>query len=182
MPNWCSSEFAFKGDKQELKDFHKKLNYLSSPENTNQVENGFGTNWLGNIVHGFGFDWEKISCRGTLHLPDEGFDPEKDDYLLIETETAWVPLPEMWEIILEKFYPNISFVFNSIEEGCGIYINTDVEHTIFPEQYYLSVYDPINDEYEEEFCESKEELEGYIKKLKATDEYNVHEFEEYYVQ
>lgn len=180
MPNWCLSRFAFKGDKEELKNFNDKIRYFTSSENKNQIENGFGPNWLGNVVHGFGFNWERISCRGALNMPEKEFDPEKDKYLMVETDTAWAPMPEMWDIILSRFYPSLSYVFTAFEEGCGLYINTDIEHTIFPERYYVSVYDPINNEFDSEFCESKEELKEYLKSLKKTDEYNVFEFEEYY--
>lgn len=34
----------------------------------------------------------------------------------------------MWDKILEKFYPEITYVFCAEEPECGLYINTDVDN------------------------------------------------------
>lgn len=142
MPNWCYSEYAFTGPKIALEDLHEKINrYTSKPRyDGSEVKHYcFGRFWLSNIVGGFGLDPEQERCRG------EVFDINlTDEALFVSTETAWSPMPTMWENILEKHYaddngvPYVSFVFAAEEPGMCIYVNTDTEHWFFREKYLLS--------------------------------------------
>ena len=106
MPNWCTTSYVFRGDENEIKDFYNKIKSFTSKE---RVLNDFGNKWLGNIVDGFGFNWEEIPCRGRMNY-----------------------FPEMWDKIIEKHYPSITYVLISEECGMGIYINTDLEGEDFP--------------------------------------------------
>lgn len=52
---------------------------------------------------------------------------EGKDCLFLSTETAWAPMPEMWDAIFEKHFRAenetilISYVFLSEEPGCDLY-------------------------------------------------------------
>ena len=114
MPNWCTTSYVFRGKENEIKDFYNKIKSFISKE---RVPNDFGNNWLGNIVDGFGFNYDEIPCRGHIdYFPET----EEDDRLELSTETAWYPMTEMWDKIIEKYYPSITYVLISEECGMGI--------------------------------------------------------------
>ena len=129
MPNWCTTSYVFRGDENEIKDFYNKIKSFTSKE---RVLNDFGNKWLGNIVDGFGFNWEEIPCRGRMNYFPETEEATYPDILELSTETAWEPMTEMWDKIIEKHYPSITYVLISEECGMGIYINTDLEGEDFP--------------------------------------------------
>jgi len=124
MPNWCTTSYVFKGNENEIKDFYSKIKSFTSKE---RVPNDFGNFWLGNVVDGFGFDWKEIRCRGKITYLQNIFDYLKEpDRFELSTETAWEPMTEMWDKIIEKYYPSITYVLIAEECGMGIYINTDL--------------------------------------------------------
>lgn len=67
------------------------------------VQNGFGITWLGCLVEALGESWEKIYCRGTWdNLKFNG------EVLTFNTETAWSPCNEMFDMVCEK-YPTLRY-------------------------------------------------------------------------
>ena len=52
MPNWCSTKIEFTGTTADLADFHDKIVKYTTTE---LASSGFGKDWLGNVLHGFGF-------------------------------------------------------------------------------------------------------------------------------
>ena len=123
MPNWCTTSYVFRGNKNEIKDFYDKIKSFTSKE---RISNSFGNFWLGNIVNGFGFDYNEIPCRGLVTYFPETEEDTYPDRLELSTETAWYPMTEMWDKIIEKYYPSITYVLIAEECGNGIYINTDL--------------------------------------------------------
>ena len=55
----------------------------------------------------------------------------------MSTHTAWTYMNEMWDEILTKYYPSISYVFIAEEPGSEIYVNTDLEGSIYPQRFYV---------------------------------------------
>ena len=133
MPNWCTTSYAFRGNKNEIRDFSNKIKSFTSKE---RVPNDFGDNWLGNIVDGFGFNWGEIPCKGSITYFNPDDVPER---LELSTETAWNPLTEMWDKIIEKHYPSITYVLIAEEPGMGIYINTDLTGDDFSERFNVDL-------------------------------------------
>lgn len=132
MPNWCTTSYVFRGNENEIKDFYNKIKSFVSKK---RVPNDFGDSWLGNIVDGFGFDYNEIPCRGFIdYFPeiDEDTDPGR---LELSTETAWGPMTEMWDKIIAKYYPSITYVLIAEEPGCNLYVNTDTEGYDFTERF-----------------------------------------------
>lgn len=133
MPNWCYSKFRFTGDKDQLKDFYNKVKYFISDE-FKGIENDFGTSWLGNVLHGFEINDDKLNYRGDIYdITDNGDNVEICNY------SAWNDNADMWSAIIEKHYDNICFVFISEEEGMGLYINTDIEGKYYKEKYVCRI-------------------------------------------
>ncbi len=134
MPNWCTTSYVFRGDEKEIKDFYNKIKSFTSKE---RIQNDFGDFWLGNVVDGFGFDYNEIPCRGLIdYFPDSQEDTDPDR-LELSTQTAWEPMTEMWNKIIEKYYPSISYVFIAEEPGCELYINTDLTGEDFSERFSI---------------------------------------------
>ena len=131
MPNWCTTSYVFRGNENEIKDFYDKLKSFTSKE---RIPNNFGNFWLGNIVDGFGFDYNEIPCRGRIdYFPEpEDTDPDRLEF---STWTAWRPMIKMWDEIIAKFYPSLTYVLIAEEPGCDVYINTDIEGEDFTERF-----------------------------------------------
>ena len=110
MPNWCYSDYAFTGNVDEIPNFHDKLISLTSKE---CVPSGFGNSWLGNIVDGFGFNYNEIPCRGEVdYISDIGECCDENEFY-ITVHTAWEYKNEMWDKIIAKYYPSIEYVFRA---------------------------------------------------------------------
>ena len=124
MPNWCSTRITINHENvDELKNLEALINECTR---TNYMENGFGLKWLGNIVGNSGIgtvDTKKstdLRCRGSLTYMEL-----YDNQLTIDTETAWVPMLEMWVKLLEKYLPDAELIYMAEEPGCAIYCTND---------------------------------------------------------
>lgn len=53
MPNWCFASYVIEGEKKEIDGLEQMMRKLDSMEKP-AVENGFGTKWLGCLVHELG--------------------------------------------------------------------------------------------------------------------------------
>lgn len=122
MPNWCSTTYIFRGDKDELDILYDKIAKWTA---SSFVKTDFGRDWLGNILYGAGLG-DRIDnpdangylrCRGTLVdiYPFDG-------YLQLTTETAWNPMSKMWDAVIEQLgLTTVGFTFMAEECGCGLY-------------------------------------------------------------
>lgn len=151
MPNWCSNIIVIEeGNKPEIEKLGALIQKWTSQS---YVKNGFGDNWLGNIVYGAGFkrsDEDKESgfkCRGSITDMDLN---EEDGILCITTETAWGPMNEMWHAIIEKFAPNSFFQCCSEEPGNEYFcIEEDKGCTrYFQDDYFVEVWSENNKNFE----------------------------------
>ncbi len=182
MPNWCESKFAFVVDDLKNKSELKRLyDNLSKACNTHcPEENGFGDSWLGHVAIIHNIPWKSIRCRGYISHIDDFNDIA--NHFVIGTETAWGPLTDFGDCILEQ-YKGVSYVYMAEEEGNEIYINTDISGKIFPDKYMFynedvgSLY--FKDEsdfvkYVSKYLEKKfeyfDEIKKYIDSLRSSDE------------
>ena len=123
MPNWCYTNITINGNENDLKVFNKLLDQWTSRD---YMKNGFGHNWLGNIVLGSGIGTVDINpetdirCRGVITQKQLC-----DDMLDIQTETAWGPMLDMWVKLVEKFIPDADITYAAEEGGCGIFCTND---------------------------------------------------------
>ncbi len=164
MPNWCVNTIQIK-DEQEVLENLKSL--IVEWTKKNYCSNGFGLNWLGNIVGNSGVDDMStgdftVACRGTLD------DMELSDNTLgISTSTAWGPANKMWLKVLEKYAPNAEYIYESIEEANEVYQTNDET------MKGLYIFDAFDCEEESDWDCTKD---GVIKKLQhllSTDEEDI---------
>lgn len=132
MPNWCSTAYAIEGNAKELKKLYDLMNGLQERKEPS-IPNGFGTAWLGCLVDALGENWEKVHCRGDWNnLQFDG------NVLTFNTETAWSPCNEVFDMVCEK-YPTLHYFYQSEEPGMGLYCTNDEEGKHFPDRFYVDV-------------------------------------------
>lgn len=152
MPNWCDTTYKIVGPENDLHDLLTILEQMESRKKT-VVENGFGIMWLGELVNGLGFDWDKYRCRGEItgYELDEGV-------LSIWQETAWCEQEGVRHAIEEK-YPNLKVYYSAEEPGCEVYCTNDMKGDFFPDNYFLDAYnDP-------QYFETIGEAAKYVESL-----------------
>lgn len=103
---------------------------------------------------------DDVCCRGDILYVDE----IKDNILSLQTETAWSPMDEYWDIVTEQ----LEVHYASLSEECGmeIYvIHNDPEGRYFSENYGIDIweeYQNLSSDYfyfdtEKEICEFMQE-------------------------
>jgi len=144
MANICCTNFCITGEHDELQSAY---NLLSSVEKNRKPGKSC---WLGDIVNALGYDAEKYDCVGTFeNVQFYG------EVLSLDTDTAWVPMLDPFELLKKKFR-HIEIFFKAEEEGCGVFIKNDAYGIHFPEDYYVKAY--INGNYYDEYCITYNEM------------------------
>lgn len=144
MPNWCSTAYAIEGDAKEVKSLYDLMNELQKQKEP-FVPNGFGTAWLGSLVDALGENWENVFCRGSWY--DLEFDGR---VLTFNTETAWSPCNEMFDMVCKK-YPTLSYFYRSEEPGMALYFTNDKEGRYFQDRFVIELCTPEEEYYTEYF-------------------------------
>jgi len=140
MPNWCSTQYTIHG---KPKDIDKIVDALKEARENALIENGFGNTWLGHVLEYLGME-EKDICKGSVRCRGSitYMDRMCDDELVIDTETAWAPMPEPIVRLCEKVAPDVEIVYQAIEPGCLIYITNDPCVT---DTYLVDIWDHADD-------------------------------------
>lgn len=137
MPNWCSTAYAIEGDAKEVKKLYGLMMGLQKRKEPS-VKNGFGTTWVGCLVDALGGDYNEICCRGDWNSLER-----VGNVLKLETETAWGPCNETFELVCQKF-PTLSYYYQSEEPGMAGYWTNDVEGKYFPDKYIADLRMPLS--------------------------------------
>jgi hypothetical protein len=142
VPNWTSNSIAFyqeDGGKDLLEAFYTDIERYQNFADVN----GSPSNWCGHYLIASKINPDDLSCRGfftncELH----------SNHVRIDMETAWSPLPEVYEKFAEKY--GLSFVYIAEECGSEIYVNTDVDGKFFTDRYILDYFEIEGLELDEE--------------------------------
>lgn len=126
MPNWCSTEIIFNGSYNEILYLKGRIEDWVSKE---YIETGFGKSWLGNVLYGAGLKKhldsgeETLSHRGSVSYISDLYENGECSYIIVETETAWVPMIKMWVAVLKSLGMNesVDICYKAEEVGCGVY-------------------------------------------------------------
>lgn len=120
MSNWCITRINItNNDVNELIKFNDLISLWTSK---NYMENSFGTDWLGNIVLGAGIGTvdsnlcSDVECRGMITYCEL-----IDNELLIDIESAWRPPLQMLKLLLSKYLPNATLVYDAEESSQNLY-------------------------------------------------------------
>ena len=157
MPNWCYASYVIEGKKKEIDEFEEMMTRLNSMEQP-AVENGFGTSWLGCIVHELGEDWNTVRCRGSWsELERVG-----ENTVKLNTETAWSPCNETFDLICKKF-PSLKYYYSSEEPNMCEYWTNDKEGKYFKDRFYIDLCTP-NEEYGCEYFRTLDDALNWMRK------------------
>lgn len=139
MPNWCFTNYAAEGPKEQLQKFYDTMTCVAAMPSPGLLENDFGSSWLGNLVMALGVDIRKqlnFRCRGAYY----SVDLNESGYLTFDTETAWCEADDTRRLIEEKF-PGVHLFYISEEFGTGYWETNDIQGKYFSERYYFSAED-----------------------------------------
>ena len=134
MPNWCDNSIAFyqeDGGKAMLEAFYADIQKY---QDYKDPETGESSDWVGHWLESSKIDINKLSTRGFF-----GDCELNEDHVCINMATAWSPLPEVWDLMAEKY--ELSYVYISEEPGNEAYVNTDSEGRFFTTRYMLQNFD-----------------------------------------
>ena len=128
MPNWCNTTYVFHGPADNINALYNKIKAFTDGSLTNKTKTDFGDMWLGNILIGAGLSHtidatnptQRLSCRGTIDYIEDDIEKTATSFRL-NTETAWIPMPQMWAVVIQKLQLDIGFTFQADEPGCEIY-------------------------------------------------------------
>lgn len=184
MPNWCFTNMTFHGNKKEIEDFHAKIEEWTSKE---LLKNGFGNDWLGNILIGAGLGDRidaadsdiPIRCRGDIiYFGEVEIVSDEAATFDLEQETAWAPMCALWTEVINKLgYESIGYSYIAEEPGMEIYEICD-PYGDFPDRYYIDIYLEEEDEKNEALMEiyntryytEEEDIVDALQGLLNTDE------------
>lgn len=146
MPNWCYTEYVADGPQEQIQQLQDLLTKLETMPGYGLAENGFGANWLGNIVVALGEHWQDVDgCRGQYYSVQR----DNDTQLSFTTESAWCELAGVRKLIEQKF-PGVKLYFLSEELATNIFETNDRNGVYFHTKYYYSL-------------EHHEEIESYYE-------------------
>lgn len=164
MPNWCTTNYAIRGSKDELKALVTILNTMKNHSN------GFGRYWIGNLLMHFGNSYEDadnglpVRCKGTFSPnpmeqacfagpeinEEEQFSIDEDGILRISTVTAYYRFDDLEEFLKQQF-PSLEFFWfttdefgnfheihdpNNLGEFCPFYLDSDGESSYYYQHEY----------------------------------------------
>ena len=168
MPNWCITRITINHENEsKLKELEKRITEWTSH---NYKESDFGLAWLGNIVGNseIGTIDENaetdLRCRGWLNWMEYN-----DNQLLIDTETAWVPMLKMWSKLLEKYLPDAELIYSAEECGCELYSTND---PCMKDCYIVDNYDDV-DGVESDWEATQEYVVDILQNLLKTEENDI---------
>ena len=184
MPNWCFNSEVIDGPKAEVKSLHKKLVEWTSK---NYCENGFGTEWLGNIVGFAGFkrieedEKQGFPCRGNISSDFEYEECGDEAVIRFTSLTAYVCMPELWYAVIDKFAPHCKYYYFSEEPSNAFYMSNDKGHKYFDDFIVVDVYydeehvpETIKNHFPESSCDySEEEVVRGLQDILKTDESDI---------
>lgn len=156
MPNWCYNETIFYGDERKIYEIGTKLLEVFEKSEDKQIH--------------FSILFDILGCSNdnqpSVRAWINGVTLEDNGTLYINYESAWNPIIESLNEVLEKYQPTLKQVTQCEECGNGIYINTDKEGLYFTDRYILDI--SIFGDDEERFNDFKYfvTLEGAIKEFK----------------
>jgi hypothetical protein len=134
MPNWCCNSIAFyreDGGNAILEAFYADIQKY---QDYKDPETGRVSDWIGHWLHSNRVNTDNLYCRGFIVNCELN-----KDHVRVDMDTAWSPLPEVWDMMSEKY--ELAYVYIAEEPGCEVYVNTDYTGRFFSTQYMMNCFD-----------------------------------------
>lgn len=165
MPNWCYTNISFNSEnKNSLKKLYDFIERAISDESKYAKVSDFGSNWLGNVLLECDLmtlddvknDKVPCRCRGSIIYVDKN-----DDQVIVDTETAWVPMMQIWQMVIEKLeLDDVDIIYTAEEPGCELYWTNDPA---------------VEDDYMIEFCAENDYESDIFNKIFGSDDDRLYE-------
>ena len=134
IANLCSNSIAFyqqDGGNALVEAFYADVQkYMDFTD----PETGKPSDWVGHWFDSNRINTDNLYTRGFFTACEF-----YDTHVIVHMETAWSPLPEVWDLMAEKY--NLSYVYIAEECGMSIYVNTDSEGRFFSTRYIFDYFD-----------------------------------------
>ena len=168
MANWCETTYVFEGTREDIFRFQNDLKKYTSLSFARFVSRSAGSAWEGNIAYWFGFDPEAFPCRGIIETIYEIQKGDEFDWFCVDCSDAWGPNYELFDAIIDKCFPAITYEMMAEEPGGEVFINTDTEGKYFPFHYRIVIdTGDLNDFIEKRF-KNFQEINEFLSSLTAT--------------
>lgn len=124
MANLCATMICIQHeDVEKLRKLEKQIDEWLKPKDKTGDDR-----WLGNIVINAGIRTTErgeptfLKCRGEVNSIEL---IEEENQIMIDVESAWVPMLEMWKKLLEKYLPDAPIVCSTEEIGLLLFFTND---------------------------------------------------------
>lgn len=135
MPNWCENDEIIVGPDKDIKILYKKI---MSAIDSCPADNIFG-HWLSPIFKELGLDVDSYDCRGYftalpfLKITDE-------TQISFSTDTAWSPIRDTWEVLLNEISPACKYYHFSVELGAALAETNDADKRFWTWDYVMDTF------------------------------------------
>lgn len=131
MANWCNTFYTIEGNQADISALMDRMESLSKRLKP-ILPNDFGKTWLGNLVHLFGCDVDKINCHGYF----QNLDNPCENLLYFDTVTSNEEMTEVWNLVLKSF-SSCKCYYYSEECSCQRYVTNDAQGYYYPNRFRL---------------------------------------------
>lgn len=129
MPNWCYTDIIIDGPDDEIISLYGEFTKWNDAPRRNEL-------WQF-LAHA-GLNQVNYRCRGIIDYMN--CDMRKNNsHIAIGTETAWIPMIQMWRDIVAKYSKNCKIFFRAEEPGQEIYMTNDTNYEYFSEDYRINI-------------------------------------------
>lgn len=139
MANWCSTTLGIKAETKDAEAVAQLEVLRTLAESViHQKAVNCDAGWIGFLLQNQGVDPSGISCRGFIQDVSGIEITDALAYILIYVEDAWRPHLGLWDkLLMLPAFNKLSYVVKAEENGCEVFVNTDVDGDIFPERFIL---------------------------------------------
>jgi hypothetical protein len=174
MPNWCNTEYIFKGKKKDLKACAKVINKFAWGKYP-QEDRKYGTYQL--IDREIGGSLDGQDALNDFQQAEIETGSDGIVYLQTWTQTAWGPAHGLIEKLSEKF--NLTYLYFAEEPGSGIYETNDREGLYFSDRFIIEqcdeetvYYTDIQEALDDIACRTNRTCVDMESAQKIIDDYN----------
>lgn len=163
MPNWCMNNYVFEVDKKNK----EKLEWLR-----NKLQESLDDDeWFDKLADAFGVRLD--NARGNIIGVYELEENDKEVWFKAEAETAWAPINELWEGVIENFKRDgveLRFYYFAEEPGSEVYETNDREQKHFWGDDWRV--DSSDDDVESDYYGDKKDVVAALNEQLGTNEFN----------
>lgn len=123
MANWCYTDITFySSNHEEIIKMHDEFK---------SVEDCYFDTYASKFLTQS--KSKNLPLRGCVNSIDEVFKRSDFSCFTISTETAWIPMIELWLTITKEAYRDVQIAYISEEPGCCQYYKWDSEKLFYPD-------------------------------------------------